>query len=374
MTNDKSKSFEAIEWARSYAPTVLKSDGKPDGVAMHVLLILATYADGATGKNARPSQDTLATGTRLSVKTVAQKLAVLERDGLIAQTGLHGPEGWQVKVYALQLNRKREDDGTSAIEEARERAKLKHAARQKKYRDSLPGRHAVEAVTPSESVTQEDQHAENRKSDAFPGRHVTPSEDARDAVGERHVTPSEGEYLSVNLSLTSQEDLSVSDGRSTGRAASGSKLPGCAATADAVPEEDDEWGWAEKLADEASPGAPERPSPAVVAETKDGEDEELAAESAPEVAPGPEMDQFMRDALEAEKEQQARHAAASAAVPAAPKALSLDERTRLAVSRLPRRLSWWTPNQVRSYLVSASSDTRAMARLRDAGIADLAGE
>lgn len=240
--------------------------------AHHVLLALATYADGRTGLNARPSQATLAVDTRLSVDTVGKSLKRLETAGLIEQTGTHDTTAGPVKVWALQLQRTRADEGMSEVEAARQRKREQGAERARRFRQARK----ASAVTASECVTAQQDDTETDAGDARNGvgvRYVTQSEGVSNDAGVRYVTHSDRGRPSLHLPNTFPSDLpappSAPQGgnalhrpRGLGHA-DGATAPGPADGLDT--EESGYRDWADERADADD-------SPAVVVESKEGRD------------------------------------------------------------------------------------------------------
>jgi hypothetical protein len=75
----KSSAFDAIRRARSLRE---RHPDAPDSVA-HVFLVLATYADGRTGRSARPGRERLAHDTGLSLSAINRAVRwLIDRDEL----------------------------------------------------------------------------------------------------------------------------------------------------------------------------------------------------------------------------------------------------------------------------------------------------
>lgn len=178
-----SSGFAAIRWARS-APVVRRADDRPDATAHHVLLLLATFAD--KDGRARPSVDTLAEASTLTVDTVVTTLRRLSSAGLIASEGGYGKTG--ATVWRLNMSVTR-DAASDELGARQERARRKAAERSRRYRERRNG------VTVSDTVTDVD-------GDGAAGRDVTVPHTVTDAnvtvshtvshgVGHRHVTVSD---------------------------------------------------------------------------------------------------------------------------------------------------------------------------------------
>lgn len=175
--------FAAITWARSEAPVVRRSNGQPDPTAHHVLLALATYADG-DGRGARPTTETLARATCLAEETVTAALRRLTDAGLIAPEGNFGGTGAVVWTLNLALTR---PDAPEADDVARRRERALQMAAQRAARHRAKRR----GVTVPETVTRNG--VEDRPvtvPDTVTGR-VTVSETVSHGARDRDVTVSE---------------------------------------------------------------------------------------------------------------------------------------------------------------------------------------
>ncbi len=123
-----SAGWKAIRWAKT-VPPVRRKDGKPDSVAQHVLLVLATFAD-KEGR-ARPGLSTLTSETYLSDDTVDGALSRLENAKLISRGGsFNGTTVWMLN---LSVGPDGAMDGE--LQERRERARIKRNERQQRYAD-----------------------------------------------------------------------------------------------------------------------------------------------------------------------------------------------------------------------------------------------
>jgi hypothetical protein len=177
-----SSGFAAIRWARS-APVVRRTDDRPDATAHHVLLLLATFAD--SDGRARPSVDTLAEASTLTVDTVVTVLRKLASARLITSEGGWGKTG--ATVWRLNLTATR--DEASTLSDRQEQARAKAAGRSRRYRQRR------NVVTVSDTVTHEDSdgagHRDVTPSDTVTNGSVTVSHTVRHGVPHRHVTVSD---------------------------------------------------------------------------------------------------------------------------------------------------------------------------------------
>jgi hypothetical protein len=143
-----------------------------------VLLALATFADKAG--RARPSLATLADACTYTPRATNDALKRLCAVGLVKSDGEYGANGVTVWVLVLGLSRNEVDE--AVLDGRRDRARVAHVERQRRYRDKR-------RVTPSDSVTRDatgERHVTPLES--VTDESVTPSHDARDAMGQRHVT------------------------------------------------------------------------------------------------------------------------------------------------------------------------------------------
>lgn len=178
-----SAGWRAIRWAKT-VPPVRRKDGKPDSVAQHVLLVLATFA-GKDGR-ARPGLSTLASETYLTDETVDAALDRLLAAGLIARGGLfNGTTVWSLNMLVGP-------DGTvdSELAERRERARVKRNERQRRFKERRQ-------VTASDTVTDGGPGGRyltgpdtvtHLSGNGVEDRQVTVSEGASNGVGHRQVT------------------------------------------------------------------------------------------------------------------------------------------------------------------------------------------
>lgn len=195
-----SAGWNAIRWAKT-VPPVRRKDGKPDSVAQHVLLVLATFAD-KEGR-ARPGLSTLASETYLADDTVEKALERLVEHGVIARGGSFNG----TTVWSLNLSIGPDSGVASELSERREQARLKRNERQRRFRER---RH----VTVSDDVTgdgPEDRYVTvpdtvtGRESNGVAGRHVTVPEGVSNGVGHRHVTVSTSSSPQVAPAVTANE-------------------------------------------------------------------------------------------------------------------------------------------------------------------------
>jgi hypothetical protein len=195
-----SAGWKAIRWAKT-VPPVRRKDGKPDSVAQHVLLVLATFAD--KDGRARPGLSTLASETYLADDTVDGALERLVTAGLIAGGGsFNGTTVWTLNL-SIGSDRSRDEE----LGERRERARLKRNERQKRYKDRRK-------VTVSDTVT--DDGSEDRYltvsdtvtghgGDGVPDREVTVPHGVSNGVGHRQVTVSTSSSQQVTKAVTAIE-------------------------------------------------------------------------------------------------------------------------------------------------------------------------
>lgn len=192
--------WTAIRWAKT-VPPVRRKDGKPDSVAQHVLLVLATFAD-KEGR-ARPGLSTLARETYLADDTVDGALDRLVAAGLIARGGsFNGTTVWS-------LNLSVSPDGAVEAErrERLERARVKRNERQVRFKRgravTVPDTVTTDAaadryLTAPDTVTQV-------TGNGLAGRQVTVPEGVSNGAGHRQVTVPTSSSLQVTPAVTAIE-------------------------------------------------------------------------------------------------------------------------------------------------------------------------
>lgn len=195
-----SAGWKAIRWAKT-VPPVRRKDGKPDSVAQHVLLVLATFAD--KDGRARPGLSTLARETYLADDTVGGALDRLVTAGLIARGGsFNGTTVWSLNLSvgpdgAIEAERK----------ERLERARIKRNERQVRFKrgrqvtvpETVTGDGAEDRyLTVPEGVTQPISNGAGR-------RQVTVPETVSNGAGHRQVTVPTSSSSQVTPAVTAIE-------------------------------------------------------------------------------------------------------------------------------------------------------------------------
>lgn len=178
LTNVEDTAFRAIKWARDL-PLLTDGRGALDERLRYVALVLATYADGRTGRNVRPALDTLMAKTGLAETTLRRVLERGERAGLWASEGTnsYGVECWHL---CLDADLDTADTATKRHESKKER----DAKRQAEYRKAKRARHTISPAT--EPVSH---HFERDTVEAAGQSDVTPTSPVTDAESCHTTSP-----------------------------------------------------------------------------------------------------------------------------------------------------------------------------------------